>query len=198
MRRGRPGELGEEETIWAAVGVLRAWIERYGVPQALYMDWKNVYAREPNAQEQMRGEVPVTQFGRMCQRWGSRSGGEFTAGEGAGGEESRDASGPFGEEAAAERDRQHAGANVYLEKEYLPEHNGRFARARRRGRKTIIGVAPSGRELDQDLPVGDRADDERRLGGAVRQPIFATSAREASAWRPRRTSEGVRRAEGRV
>jgi hypothetical protein len=27
--------LGKEETIWAAVGVLRAWIEQYGVPQAL-------------------------------------------------------------------------------------------------------------------------------------------------------------------
>jgi transposase len=34
--------MGKEETIWAAVGVLRAWIERYGVPQALYTDWKNV------------------------------------------------------------------------------------------------------------------------------------------------------------
>lgn len=33
---------GEQETIWAAVGVLRAWIEKYGVPQALYTDWKNV------------------------------------------------------------------------------------------------------------------------------------------------------------
>ena len=54
--------LGKEETIWAAVGVLRAWIERYGVPQALYTDWKNVYVREPNAGERMRGEVPVTQW----------------------------------------------------------------------------------------------------------------------------------------
>lgn len=27
--------LGEEETIWAAAGALRAWIERYGVPLAL-------------------------------------------------------------------------------------------------------------------------------------------------------------------
>ena len=35
-------QLGKEETIWAAVGVLKAWIERYGVPQALYTDWKNV------------------------------------------------------------------------------------------------------------------------------------------------------------
>ncbi len=62
--------MGKEETIWAAGGVLRAWIERYGVPQALYTDWKNVYVREPSAQERMRGEEPVTQFGRMCQGLG--------------------------------------------------------------------------------------------------------------------------------
>jgi len=62
--------LGKEETIWAAVGVLRAWIERYGVPQALYTDWKNVYVREPNAQERIRGEEPRTQFGRMCDELG--------------------------------------------------------------------------------------------------------------------------------
>jgi transposase len=36
------GRFGAQETIWAAVGVLRAWIERYGIPQALYTDWKNV------------------------------------------------------------------------------------------------------------------------------------------------------------
>jgi len=58
--------MGQEETIWAAVGVLRAWIEHYGVPQALYTDWKNVYVREPSAQERLRGEEPLTQFGRMC------------------------------------------------------------------------------------------------------------------------------------
>ena len=62
--------MGKEETIWAAVGVLRAWIEQNGVPQALYTDWKNVYVREPNAQEKLRGEEPVTQFGRMCQALG--------------------------------------------------------------------------------------------------------------------------------
>jgi len=28
--------MGEQETIWAAVGVLRSWIEKYGVPRALY------------------------------------------------------------------------------------------------------------------------------------------------------------------
>jgi transposase len=62
--------LGKEETIWAAVGVLRAWVECYGVPQALYTDWKNVYVREPSAQERLRGEEPRTQFGRMCSELG--------------------------------------------------------------------------------------------------------------------------------
>ena len=66
------GRFAAEETIWAAAAVLRGWIEHYGVPRALYTDWKNVYVRSPNAQERMRGEVPVTQFGRMCAQFGIR------------------------------------------------------------------------------------------------------------------------------
>jgi transposase len=62
--------LGEEETIWAAANTLRAWIEKHGVPQALYVDWKNVYKRAPTQREQLRGEEPVTQFGRMCEKLG--------------------------------------------------------------------------------------------------------------------------------
>ena len=61
--------LGEQETIWAAVGVLRAWMEKYGVPVALYTDWKNVYVREATAKELLRGSA-LTQFGRMCERLG--------------------------------------------------------------------------------------------------------------------------------
>src|SRR5207245_1951428 len=57
---------------WAAAGVLRRWIERYGVPRALYTDWKNVYVRPPNAQERRSGEPAVTQFGRMCGKVGLR------------------------------------------------------------------------------------------------------------------------------
>jgi hypothetical protein len=34
--------MGEEETIWAVADTLRAWIERHGVPLALYVDWKNL------------------------------------------------------------------------------------------------------------------------------------------------------------
>jgi transposase len=60
------GQFGAQETIWAAVGVLRAWIERFGIPQALYTDWKNVYVRPPNQAERVTGAEPLTQFGRMC------------------------------------------------------------------------------------------------------------------------------------
>jgi len=66
------GRFGAQETIWAAVGVLRAWIERYGIPRALYTDWKNVYVRVPNAEERLTGAEPLTQFGRMCARLGIR------------------------------------------------------------------------------------------------------------------------------
>src|ERR1700719_4108409 len=39
------------------VGVLRAWIEKHGVPRTLYTDWKNVYKRKATSGEQLRGEV---------------------------------------------------------------------------------------------------------------------------------------------
>src|SRR5438552_10725984 len=44
----------------------------YGVPRALYTDWKNVYVRLPNVQERLRGEAAVTQFGQMCAKLGIR------------------------------------------------------------------------------------------------------------------------------
>ena len=60
------GRFGGEETIWAVVAVLRQWIEQHGVPLALYTDWKNVYVRAATAMELAAGQVPRTQFGRMC------------------------------------------------------------------------------------------------------------------------------------
>jgi hypothetical protein len=64
------GAFGPQETIWAAAGVLRAWIEHYGIPRALYTDWKNVYVRLPNQEERATGAEPLTQFGRMCAKLG--------------------------------------------------------------------------------------------------------------------------------
>jgi hypothetical protein len=119
--------LGEQETIWAAANTLRAWIEKRGVPQALYVDWKNVYKRAPTQREQLRGEEPVTQFGRMCEKLGIEI---IAAG-------SPQAKGRVERNHGTHQDRlikkmrrkkirTHEQANVYLQQEYLPEHNGRF------------------------------------------------------------------------
>ncbi len=64
--------LFEEETTEAAMTVLMAWIGRYGIPRALYTDWKNVYltTREPTVEEQLAGEVPRTAFGKACAKLG--------------------------------------------------------------------------------------------------------------------------------
>ena len=45
--------ISKEETTRAAMEVLWRWIERYGLPEALYVDWKNVYVtqREPTLEE---------------------------------------------------------------------------------------------------------------------------------------------------
>jgi transposase len=64
------GSFSGQETIWAAAGVLRAWIALYGIPRALYTDWKNVYVRQPNQEERATGAAPLTQFGRMCAKLG--------------------------------------------------------------------------------------------------------------------------------
>jgi len=120
--------MGKEETTWAAVGVLRAWIERYGVPQALYTDWKNVYVREPSAPERLRGEEPLTQFGRMCRELGL----EIIAAS------SPQAKGRVERNHGTHQDRlvkklrlknihRLEDVNRYLKEKYCEEHNVRFA-----------------------------------------------------------------------
>lgn len=123
------GRMSEQETIWAAVRVLRAWIEQYGIPHALYTDWKNVYLREPTEAERVSGRVPRTQFGRMCDTLGIRIIGA----------NSPQAKGRVERAHGTSQDRlikklrlkgirDHASANVYLAREYYPGHNARFAR----------------------------------------------------------------------
>ncbi len=61
-----------EETTKAAMKLLWSWVKKYGIPQALHVDWKNVYItkREPTLEEQLSGELPLTQFGRACKKLG--------------------------------------------------------------------------------------------------------------------------------
>jgi hypothetical protein len=123
------GRFAEEETTWAAVDVLRRWIELYGVPRALYTDWKNVYVRAASEREQRHGLVPVTQFGRMCQKLRIR----IIAAS------SPQAKGRVERAHGTHQDRlvkklrlvgiaDYEAANGYLEQHYLAAHNRRYAR----------------------------------------------------------------------
>lgn len=142
-------QVGEQETIWAVVDALRAWIERYGVPLALYVDWKNLYKRPATPGERLRGEEPITQFGRMCAKLGI----EVIAAS------SPQAKGRVERQHGTHQDRlvkklrrkqitSHEQANVYLRNEYLPEHNRRFAREAARP-EDYHRRAPRAAELDR-------------------------------------------------
>jgi transposase len=122
--------LGAQETIWTAAGVLRRWIEQYGVPVALYTDWKTVYVKEATEQQLLRGEVAETQFGQMCKRLEIR----IIAAN------SPQAKGRVERNHGTHQDRlvkklrrkkigTYDAANEFLRSEYLPDHNRRFAHA---------------------------------------------------------------------
>jgi transposase len=123
------GGFSAQETIWAAVTVLRGWITRYGLPQALYTDWKNVYVRPPTEEERVTGAEPLTQFGRMCAQLGIRI---IPA-------SSPQAKGRIERNHGTHQDRlvkklrrqgiaDMTAANAFLAATYWTEHNARFAR----------------------------------------------------------------------
>src|SRR5262249_7342305 len=142
-------QLGEQETIWAVADALRRWIELYGVPQALYVDWKNLYKRAATVRERLRGEEPITQFGRVCEKLGIAV---IAA-------SSPQAKGRAERVHDTHQDRlvkklrrkgitSHQAANLYLHGEYLPEHNQRFARKAMRP-EDYHRRAPRAAELDR-------------------------------------------------
>jgi transposase len=64
--------LAEAETTVGAMQLLWAWIERYGIPQAVYCDRKNAFVldRQPTIEEQLRGVVPHSPFELACEKLG--------------------------------------------------------------------------------------------------------------------------------
>jgi hypothetical protein len=122
--------FSKQETTWAAAALLRAWIERHGVPAALYTDWKNVYIRQATERERLKGIEPVSQFGRMCARLGIRI---IAAG-------SPQAKGRVERAHGTHQDRlvkklrlagiaSYDEANRYLEEQYMAAQNRHFAHA---------------------------------------------------------------------
>jgi hypothetical protein len=64
--------MSEQETSEAAMRILWAWIDLYGIPEALYCDLKNVYLldNEPSVDEQLEAKVPKSAFGAACEKLG--------------------------------------------------------------------------------------------------------------------------------
>ena len=120
--------FSSEETTWAAADLLEAWVRQFGVPKALYCDWKNVYLRQPTSREAIEGIEPETQFGRMCAKLGIA----IIAAS------SPQAKGRVERHHGTHQDRlikkmrlegiaDYEAANRYLDEQYLPEHNAKFA-----------------------------------------------------------------------
>lgn len=64
--------MAEQETSEAAMRLVWQWVERHGIPQALYTDKKTVFVteREPTLEEQLAGETPKTAFAKACAKLG--------------------------------------------------------------------------------------------------------------------------------
>ena len=124
------GRFEPQETIWGAVRSLRGWIARYGVPHALYTDWKNVYVRKPTEAELLAGEVGLTHFGHMCAKLDIRiiaasspqAKGRVERGHGTHQDRLIKKLRRLGIEA-------YEPATAYLAATYWPAHNTRFAQA---------------------------------------------------------------------
>ena len=127
------------------------------MPLAFYVDWKNLYQRPATARERLRGEEPVTKFGRMCGKLGI----DLISAS------SPQAKGRVERIHGTHQDRlvkklqrkqigSHPEANAYLEEEYLPEHNRRFGRTPGRGELDKIFRLENERVISEDWVVGTR------------------------------------------
>jgi len=143
------GRFADEETTWGAADTLRAWVEKYGIPRALYVDWKNVYRPTPNARQRREGEIPVSQFGRMCAKLGI----ELIMAN------SPQAKGRVERSHGTHQDRlikkmrlkrigNYEAANQYLREVYFPQHNCKYAIAAA-GEVDFHEAVPAGVNLDE-------------------------------------------------
>ena len=64
--------MTENESMEGAMHLLWRWIERYGVPAALYTDRHTIYKspRQPTLEEDLAGEKPLSAFGKACKKLG--------------------------------------------------------------------------------------------------------------------------------
>jgi hypothetical protein len=140
--------MGKEETLWSAAALLEWWVEKYGVPRALYTDLKTLYHSPGRACD--RDDRPLTQFGLICRKLGI----ELIRAS------SPQAKGRVERAHGTNQDRlvkklrlkgvsSHEEMNRYLRESYLPAHNARFAK-------------PAREEADYHLPLKTVVQGRRR------------------------------------
>jgi hypothetical protein len=68
----RLGIFSEQETTEDAMRLLWGWIDRYGIPMAIYVDRKNIFVVDKKSRERAEdeGREALTQFGRACKKLG--------------------------------------------------------------------------------------------------------------------------------
>ena len=152
--------FADEETTWGVADTLRAWVEKYGVPRALYVDWKNVYHYEATARQKQEGIVPISQFGRMCAKLGIQLIGANSA----------QAKGRVERGHGTHQDRlikkmrlqkiaTYEAANRFLVDPYLPKHNVKYA-VEPREQADFHHPLPARLDLDQVFCL----EEERKVG----------------------------------
>jgi hypothetical protein len=140
--------VAEALDIWGVAETLRAWVEKYGIPRALYVDWKTVYLVQPTERQKQEGIVPMSQFGGMCAKLGIELIGANSA----------QAKGRVERGHGTHHDRlikkmrlkkiaTYAQANAFLVESYLEGHNTKYAVAPRE--KADFHQAPVGLDLNQ-------------------------------------------------
>ena len=170
---------GRKKPSVGAVYVLRVWIKSTGCRAALYTDWKNVYKRKATPGEQLRGEVPVTEFERRCQKPA------------------------FGLSRPVRRRPRHAWNAITapskpaikklrretfqrpsdkpdLKKEYLPQH--RRSERPPASPKIIDGTQAEHAGTCEHLPPGDHAQHQQRLGDPKRCSLAAAADPRRTLW----------------
>ena len=141
--------FADEETTWGVADTLRGWVEKYGVPRALYVDWKNVYHHPATARQKQEDIVPISQFGRMCAKLGIQLIGA----------NSPQAKGRVERGHGTHQDRlikkmrlqnitTYEAANRFLIDSYLPAHNAKYA-VEAREKADFHSELPARVDLDQ-------------------------------------------------
>jgi hypothetical protein len=118
----------DEETTWGVADTLRKWVVKYGIPRALYVDWKSVYHQAPTRRQREEGIVPISQFGRMCRKLGidligansPQAKGRVERGHGT--HQDR-----LIKKMRLKQIRTYEAANAFLADGYLTQHNGKYA-----------------------------------------------------------------------